>query len=162
VQGGNDDRLDVDSGMLAVVDAAIVDDFLAVNASLLEGRDDLGDTGCRAAGRGLLCATGGDGQFPFAASARHGAAVAFEVRFDDLDPAAAPWTPIATIPAGSGAIVVGDPDFLREFVDDPFPAPYEVYGAWAILAMPGPGVIGASVIRSRGRIVGLRGEWLPG
>jgi hypothetical protein len=155
------DLLDVDSGLLAVVDPAIVDSFLAVNASLVDGGEALEPSGFRAAGGGLLCATGGDGRFAFAASTQDGAVHGFEVLFDDIDATASPWTPVATIPVGSGTILVGDPGFLREFVPDPFTAPYEAHGAWAILAMPGAGTVVVSFVNAPGRIIGLRGAWRP-
>jgi hypothetical protein len=155
------DLLDVDSAMLAVVDPAFVEGFLAANALLIDGAEFMEAAGIRATPQGIICLTGGDGRFGFAALTAGAAVRRFEVCFDSDGRPADGWSPAATIPIESGRVLVGDPGFLREFVHDPFTMPYEVYGPWAILATPGIGRLAISVHRSEGRITARRGDWQP-
>lgn len=138
-------ELGIESGMIAIVDSVAVDAFLASSSSLIDGEVALQGIANIAAG-GLICATGGDGTFPIAMTVDDGTVTSFMLTFSDQEQPSSLWIPAGTIAVPSGAALIGDPGFLRQYVPDPFEPPYEVLGVWAALRLPNPGLLDAQVI----------------
>ena len=152
--------LGVDSGMMAVVDPTIVDDFLASISNVLHGLEPMSGVYQVGAG-GLLCATGGDGHFPVAIVVRDNAVTSFQITFDDQEARQDLWVAAGTVDVPSGTVLVGDPGFLLEYVPDPFEPPAEFYTVWSICQLPGPGRMDFSVIPDTTALaaIALRGQW---
>jgi hypothetical protein len=153
-------ELSIESGMVATVDPVAVDAFLAGNSSLIDGEVAMQGVAQVAAG-GLICATGGDGIFPIAMTVDHGAITSFTVTFSDQEQPSSKWAAAGTIAVPSGAALIGDPGVLRQYVPDPFEPPYEVFGVWAVLRLPKPGLLKAQLIADRAAfgVVKMRCVW---
>jgi hypothetical protein len=133
-----DDGLDgigVDSGMLAVVDAAVVDRFLAEMAPRYYGSGPpIGPDGV-ATPDGILIDAGGDDVFAYQAEMCDLHAHTFWVELDEA-PTQARWQAVGKFTAPSGVLLVGDPEMLEQYVPHSTTGPVSGHGPWTVLAVP--------------------------
>jgi hypothetical protein len=162
---GTGQALGVDSGFLSIVDPERVDDFLAAHHDLIDGSAVIGPRHAVFGRHGVIVGTDGDGEFPFWATVIGDAVHTFETAFDASARAQDNWLTAGRFTTTSGTLLVGDPGFLHEYGPDPFDRPVESWGAWAMLALPGPGWIDVHLRRPVGRPelgnLGLRAVWHP-
>lgn len=153
-----------DSAMLAVADPLHVEKLLSAVESFVDGRDVLPATGALGTDAGFLIDTGGDGAMDFGAYVVEGHAHAIHVDFGEEHSEYDRWLPGGIFQLRSGALLLGDPSNLDQHVADPFSAPFQSYGVWAMFSLPGPGWIALHILkqegRAEGRSVALRVDWV--
>lgn len=129
--------LGVDSGLLAVVDAAAVDRFLAASEAFCDGSQRLGPAGFHAGDNGILVNTGGDDVFRSLAQVCDSHVHTFQVIFEE-GASDARWWAVGQIVVPSGHVLVGDPGALAQYATYPAASPLDACGVWTLLTVPVP------------------------
>lgn len=124
----------VDSGVLAIVDAAHCDRFLTEYEPRYDGTTPPFD-GIRMAD-GMLFDAGSDGLLAceIEACKRHVHTLWITLGHTDQ---AARWDCVGRVLVPSGMLLVGDPAMLEEYAPYPVDLPVDARGVWTLLATPG-------------------------
>lgn len=126
----------IDSGMLAFVDADVVDRFLDDCRAWYDGSMPPLSVDGKSTADGILLGTGGDGILPCAAEICNVHAHTFWIELDGPGDNNSVWQLVGHVAVPSGRLLAGDPGTLEEYAPSAAQGPIAAYGVWTELAVP--------------------------
>jgi hypothetical protein len=165
LQPSADAEIGTDSGLVAFADSRNVDGIATAFGAILDGSETLPDARIACTERAVVCDVGSDGIIALSMQVDGCRTTAVRLNLEPYEAGEGQWFPIALIPCVSGDLVVGDPSMLQQFEPEPFAAPYEAFGGWAVFTTPGPGWLAVHALKRAGGDdepnIAVQATWLP-